>query len=35
VTNWLQQAKQAAQLGKLGYETIQAVKELFNIFGLS
>ena len=35
VLRWLERAKQAVQLGSLGYETVQAVKELFKVFGLS
>jgi hypothetical protein len=34
VTSWLERAKQAIQLGSLGYETAQAAKELFKLFGL-
>jgi len=34
VARWLERAKQAVQLGGLGYETVQAAKELFKIFGM-
>lgn len=34
VAGWLEQARQALQLGSLGYETVQAAKELFRLFGL-
>jgi len=34
VARWLGRAKQAMQLGSLGYETVQAANELFRIFGM-
>ncbi|MGD9949791.1 MAG: hypothetical protein AB7U29_15115 [Desulfobulbus sp.] len=34
VFRWLERAKQSVQLGSLGYETVQAAKELFKVFGL-
>ncbi|MCX5895880.1 MAG: hypothetical protein NTZ51_08640 [Proteobacteria bacterium] len=34
VAAWLEQARQALQFGSLGYETVQAAKELFRIFGM-
>jgi hypothetical protein len=34
VTRWIENAKQAVQLGSLGYETVQAAKELFKLFGV-
>jgi len=34
VSRWLERAKQAVQFGSLGYETVQAAKELFKVFGL-
>jgi hypothetical protein len=34
VLRWLERAKQTVQLGSLGYETVQAAKELFKVFGL-
>lgn len=35
LTRWLERAKQAAQLGSLGHETTQAMKELLKLFGVS
>lgn len=35
VARWLERTRQALQLGGLGYETVQAVKELLKLFGLS
>lgn len=34
VAAWLERARQALQLGSLGHETVQAAKELFQLFGL-
>lgn len=33
VSRWLERAKQAIQLGGLGFETVAAAKELFKLFG--
>jgi len=35
VSRWLERAKQAVQLGGLGFETVQAIRELLKLFGVS